>query len=292
MDDYYTHRRHGHNYMRRDNEEIDPQGHATELFTQWAEDYLTQHATSSESPFFLYLAYNAPHFPIQPPDQWLARVQKRLPQLETNRALNVAFVEHLDDQIGKLLKRIDELGLRENTMIAFTSDNGGSLPHAQNNAPWRDGKQSHYDGGLRVPAWVRYPGKISAGSKSDQPVMTFDVGATFLQYAGVPRPSGIDAIGLKDLLEGKSSTPGLQSAARQLYFVRREGGGAYVGHAYHAVIDGRWKLMQNDPFSPLELYDLEADPRRPTPSGRETEAAVGDTNSTGRPRSLAAPPIA
>ncbi|WP_345327948.1 sulfatase family protein [Novipirellula rosea] len=261
MDDYYTHRRQGHNYMRHNDKQIDPEGHATDLFTQWADDYISEHAASTESPFFLYLAYNAPHFPIQPPEEWLVRVQKRSPQLEPKRALNVAFVEHLDDQIGKLLKRIDELGLRENTVIAFTSDNGGSLPHSQNNDPWRDGKQSHYDGGLRVPAWVRYPGKIPAGSKSDQPVMTFDVGATFLQYAGVQQPSEIDAIGLKELLEDNSSTLGSQLSARELYFVRREGGGRYVGHAYHAVIQGRWKLMQNDPFSPLELYDLEADPQ-------------------------------
>ncbi|WP_345683931.1 sulfatase family protein [Novipirellula caenicola] len=261
MDDYDTHRRHGHNYMRLNDQEIDPKGHATELFTQWADDYLTEQAAASESPFFLYLAYNAPHFPIQPPDAWLERVQQRAPHLDAKRALNVAFVEHLDDQIGKLFARIDELGLRENTVIAFTSDNGGSLPHAQSNDPWRDGKQSHYDGGLRVPAWVRYPGKIAAGSRSDQPVLTFDLAATFLQYAGVPQPSEIDAIGLKDLLHGDSSTFASANSDRELYFVRREGGGHYVGHAYHALIQGRWKLMQNDPFSPLELYDLESDPQ-------------------------------
>ncbi|EMI15982.1 arylsulfatase A [Rhodopirellula maiorica SM1] len=260
MDDYYTHRRQGHNYMRLNDREIDPEGHATELFTQWADEYLTERAKASEPPFFLYLAYNAPHFPIQPPKQWLDRVQSRSPQLDSKRALNVAFVEHLDDQIGKLLHRIDELGLRDNTVIAFTSDNGGSLPHSQNNDPWRDGKQSHYDGGLRVPAWVRYPGKIAAGSSSDQPVMTFDLSATFLQYAGVPRPREIDAVGLKDLLETGSPASGSELSERELYFVRREGGGRYVGHAYHALIQGRWKLMQNDPFSPMELYDLEADP--------------------------------
>ena len=76
MDDYYTHRRHGINYMRRNGEEIDPEGHATDLFTDWAIDYLDERKGPT-SPFFLYLAYNAPHSPIQPPADWLAKVKRR-----------------------------------------------------------------------------------------------------------------------------------------------------------------------------------------------------------------------
>lgn len=260
MDDYYTHRREGFNYMRLNETEIDPTGHATELFTQWAGDYMQKQSLAPETPFFLYLAYNAPHFPIQPPEEWFQKIRDRNPELSEARAKNVAFVEHLDDQIGVLLHRIDELGLRDNTLVVFTSDNGGSLRHAQNNDPWRGGKQSHYDGGLKVPFLARYPGKITPGSRSDYPGLNFDAFATFLQYAGAEPAEDMDAVGLKKHFEGKP-TPDLD---RELYFVRREGGAAYAGHAYHALIRGKWKLMQNDPFSPLQLFDLENDPQETT----------------------------
>src|SRR5690606_1058599 len=73
MDGYITHRRHDNNYMRRNGETIDPAGHATDLFSDWAADYLRERAKQPEQPFFLYLAFNAPHFPIEPPDEWLAQ---------------------------------------------------------------------------------------------------------------------------------------------------------------------------------------------------------------------------
>ena len=257
MDDYYTHLRHGNNYMRHNDRTIKPQGHASELFTQWACDYLDMRALQPEQPFFMYLAYNAPHFPIQPPRDWLERVKDRNPTLNEKRAANVALVEHLDAQIGVLLEKIDNLGLRQNTCIAFTSDNGGSLPHAQNNDPWRDGKQSHYDGGLRVPFIVRYPEQIKAASRSDYQGLTFDLFPTFLQLAEAEIPNDCDAMTLLNILQGKQP----QNSDRTMYFVRREGNAAYAGHAYHAIIKGKWKLLQNDPFSPLELYDLENDPQ-------------------------------
>jgi arylsulfatase A-like enzyme len=260
MDDYYTHRREGFNYMRLNEDEIDPAGHATELFTEWAGDYIQEQSSASEQPFFLFLAYNAPHFPIQPPQEWLVKVHRRAPDLSEDRARNVALVEHLDDQIGVLLQRMDDLGLRDNTVVVFTSDNGGSLPHAQNNDPWRGGKQSHYDGGLKVPFLARYPGEIAAGSRSDYAGLTFDTFATILQYAGVEPSEETDAVGLKEHFEGNPAP----ATERDLYFVRREGGAAYAGHAYHALIRGKWKLMQNDPFSALQLFDLENDPLEST----------------------------
>ena len=184
MDDYYHHRRQGQHYMRLGIETVNPEGHATEIFTRWAVDYLKSRAENSETPFYLYLAYNAPHFPIHPPPDWLEATKKKHPNAPEKRQANIAFVEHLDHEIGKVLRALDELGLAENTTVVLTSDNGGSLPHAQRNLPFRDGKQSHYDGGLRVPCFVRIPGVTQPGSVNDTAAMTFDLSGTFLDLAG------------------------------------------------------------------------------------------------------------
>jgi arylsulfatase A-like enzyme len=259
MDSYTTHLRHGINYMRRNTEAIEPRGHATDIFSDWAVEFLRERAKANEQPFFLYLAYNAPHFPIEPPAEWLAKVKQRAPQLDQQRAKNVALIEHLDDRIGRVLAALKENGLEENTVVVFTADNGGSLPHAQNNNPWRGGKQDHYDGGLRVPFMVRWPAQIKAGSHSDYAGLNFDLFPTFLELARAKPATGLDAVSLVPVLKG-----GIITAPRDLYFVRREGGAAYGGKSYEAIIRGDWKLMQNDPFSPLELYNLKADPQERT----------------------------
>ena len=258
MDSHTTHRRHGQNYLRRNGEEISAEGHSTDLFTDWACAWLRQRATGRE-PFFLFLSYTAPHFPIEPPADRLAEVRRRAPDLEEKRARNVAFVEHLDDALGRVLDTLGEAGLAGNTVVVFTSDNGGSLPHAQSNAPWRGGKQSHYDGGLRVPFVVRWPGCVSAGARSDAAGQVFDVFPTFLEAAGMAVPDGLDAVSLVPVLEG-----GAPGSPRDLYFVRREGGPAYGGKSYEALIRGEWKLLQNDPYRPLELYNLRHDPQEST----------------------------
>ena len=256
MDSYTTHRRQGHNYMRRNREVVDPAGHATDIFTTWASDYLRERA-AAKTPFFLYLAYNAPHFPMEPPAEWLARVKQRVPGITEKRALSVGLIEHFDDAVGRVLATLKATGLEENTLVFLTSDNGGSLPHAQNNDPWRDGKQSHYDGGLRVPFVARWPGRVAAGATSDYAGLTFDIFATALEVAGVARPPAIDAVSLLPALRGEPPP----SEPRELYFVRREGGPAYGGKSYEAIIKGDWKLMQNSPYEPLELYNLKDDPQ-------------------------------
>lgn len=256
MDSYTTHRRHGHNYMRLNADPIEPEGHATDLFSDWAADYLRGRAKEKNQPFFLYLAYNAPHFPIEPPDEWLEKVKKRTPGMDEMRARNVAFVEHLDDGIGRVLAALDDSGLAENTVVVFTADNGGSLPHAQNNNPWRGGKQDHHDGGLRVPFMIRWPTAIKAGSSSDYAGLVFDLFPTLVQLARGTAPGDLDATSLVPLLEG-----GKLNNPRDLYFVRREGGKKYGGNTYEALIRGDWKLLRNDPFSPHELYNIKDDPR-------------------------------
>lgn len=258
MDDYYKGTRHGNNYLRRNGEVVEPTKHATDMFTDWAVSYFADRSQKKEEPFFLFLAYNAPHFPIQPPDEWLERVKQREPQMDAKRARAVAFVEHLDAAVGRVLESLDELGLAKNTVVVFTSDNGGSLAHHQNCDPWRGGKQDHYDGGLKVPFMLRWPGQVEEGSTSDYQGLTFDIFPTFLELAGAKPRKDLDAVSLKPILKG-----GKIDAPRELYFVRREGG-PRGGKAYHAIIKDGWKLMQNSPFSPLELYHLEKDPYETT----------------------------
>jgi arylsulfatase A-like enzyme len=255
MDDYWAHRRHEVNYMRKDRQTIDPEGHATDLFTNWSVEYIKKQAKTPK-PFFLYLAYNAPHFPVQPPKEWLDKVKQREPGLPEKRAALVAFIEHMDDGIGKVIKALKESGQYDNTLIIFTSDNGGHLPDLANNGPARDGKQSMYEGGLRVPATISWPGRIKAGAVSEQVNLSMDVYPTLLEIAGVKSTHALDGRSFLKTLRGEPITEG----ERPLYFTRREGGADYAGQCSYAMRLGDWKLVQNKPFQAMELYNLKADP--------------------------------
>ena len=217
MDDYWSHLRGGKNWMRRNEQVIDPEGHATDLFTQWSMDYIRDRGRQDD-PFFLYLAYNAPHFPIQPPKQWLAKVNAREPGLDDRRAANVAFIEHLDDGIGRVISSIKAAGIEDNTIIIFSSDNGGSIPHAQSNGKLRGGKQDHWEGGIRVPTCVVWPGKIPQ-QRSSAIGMTMDLMPTLCELVGAKITMPIDGKSLTDIwLHGGSGDP-----QRTFVWVRREG---------------------------------------------------------------------
>ncbi len=259
MDDYWTHLRHGHSFMRHNLEVVAPQGHATDVFTGWACDYLAERAQVG-GPFFLYLAYNAPHDPIQPPPEWLEKVKQREPGMTDKRAKLVALIEHLDAGIGQVLDTLDRTGLATNTLIIFSSDNGGVLANGANNGPWRGGKQHMYEGGLRVPGMVRWPGVINPGSCTERMTLTMDIFATACEAAGVAMPRGIDGVSFLPALIGRDQA----SPKRDLYFVRREGGSAYGGKTIDALRRDDWKLLQDSPFQPLELYNLKSDPQETT----------------------------
>ena len=268
MDDYWTHRRGSVNWMRRNEEVIDPKGHATDLFSRWAADYIRGRAARKDQPFFLYLAYNAPHFPIQPPGEWLKKVTAREPQLDKKRAANVAFVEHLDHGIGEVLAAITESGIREDTLVIFSSDNGGSLPHGALNTPWRGGKQEHWEGGIRVPTCVVWPGTIPV-KRSKALGMTMDFLPTLCEIAGVAVEEPVDGESLAPIwLRGEAGDP-----ERPMVWVRREGNKRYQGRAYYAIRRGKWKLLQNSPFEPMQLVDLEADPHEKNPRPAEGKVA-------------------
>ncbi|MFT6807810.1 MAG: arylsulfatase A-like enzyme [Saprospiraceae bacterium] len=255
MDDYWKKRRHDINYMRKNKDVIDPPGHATDLFTDWSVDYITQEA-KNEDPFFLYLAYNAPHFPVQPPQEWLEIVKKREPQLSEKRANLVAFIEHLDDGIGKVINALKASGQYENTLIVFTSDNGGLLRAEANNGPYRDGKQSVYEGGLRVPTSVTWKGgNIPSGTRAAYKSITMDLYPTIVEAAGGVVDHPIEGKSFLKVLQGEE----MSDKDRTLYYVRREGNNRYGGLTIQAVERNGWKLLQNSPFAPQELYYLPND---------------------------------
>lgn len=256
MDDYYHHRRHQINYMRKNEVEINPKGHATDLFTQWACQFLRDES-KSESPFFLYLAYNAPHTPIQPPKDWISKVQQRESGIGEKRAKLVALIEHMDQGIGEVLKTLEETGQANNTLVVFVSDNGGQLNVAANNGQLRDGKQSMYEGGIRVPMGIRWPGQIKPGTISAAEAASIDVFPTLCDAAAIEISSPVDGVSLLPLFSGKWT----QIPQRDLFFHRREGGDRYGGMITNAIIRDQWKLVRNTPFSPLELYNLKNDPR-------------------------------
>ncbi len=259
MDDYYTHRRHNINYMRENEKEIDPKGHATDLFSQWAVDYI-KGQKSHENPFFLYLAYNAPHTPIQPPEDWLEKVKKRNPNLSEKRAELVAFIEHLDHGIGTVIDALKTSGMYDNTIIVFTSDNGGLLRAGANNGPLRDGKQSMYEGGLRVPTTFVWKNHIAPGTTTEYKAATMDLYPTLLDAVGIDMTHAIDGMSILPVLLGKE----INNKDRMLYFTRREGNLTYRGLTIQAVEKNGWKLLQNSPFEPQELYNLDDDPSETT----------------------------
>lgn len=256
MDDYWTHRRHDINYMRFNGREIDPKGHATDLFTDWSVDYIKSQKDDNR-PFFLYLAYNAPHFPVQPPKEWLDKVNRREKNIDETRAKLVAFIEHMDDGIGKVVTALKESGQYENTIIIFTSDNGGHLPSKANNGPLRNGKQSMYEGGLKVPTAISWPGRIKPGTSSVKMQISMDLYPTLLEAVGADVENNKEGQSFLSELMGSGTS---SNAERTLYFTRREGGATYGGQPIYAVRKGDWKLLQNSPYEPFELYNLSIDP--------------------------------
>ena len=255
MDDYLNHRRHGINYLRRDGETIDPPGHATDLFTAWAIAYLNERKGAPQ-PFFLYLAYNAPHVPLQPPPEWLERVTRRAPGMDAQRARLAALIEHLDAGVGQLIAALKANGQDQNTLVVFTSDNGGQRDVGANCGRWRGSKGDLYEGGIRVPMFAVWPGRIRPGARSDRVALTMDLFPTLCEAAGTRPSQAIEGRSILPTLVGQDQPPD----GRDLFWMRREGGARYQGQDYYAVRRGPWKMVHNQPFAPLQLFNLTADP--------------------------------
>lgn len=252
MDNYYTHLRRGHNYMRLNEEVIEPTGHATDLFSSWALDYFDT-MRKSKVPFFLYLAYNAPHVPLQPPTEWLERVRKREPGISEKRAKLVALIEHLDYNIGRVYKALEKSGQLDNTLIIFCSDNGGDAGAEANNGPVRGSKGDMYEGGIKVPCAVYWRNHLKPRSIDDLVIMS-DIFPTLCDLVNVPVNHRIDGISLLPLFLGEKQC----TDDRMIFWVRREHA-ELGGKTQNAVRYKNYKLLQNRSFDALEYFDLEKD---------------------------------
>jgi len=182
-------------------------------FTDYITDKATEFITRNQShPFFLYLAYNAPHYPLEAPAELVYKYRMRYPK-DGLFAIYAAMVERMDHGIGRIMGSLDSLGISDNTLIIFTSDNGPSaeprsygLPGARISAgPLRDHKYSTHEGGIRVPFIARWPGKIPAGTVRQEPVIMMDLMPTILDACGIAHDDGdVDGISILPLLHNKS----------------------------------------------------------------------------------------
>jgi arylsulfatase A-like enzyme len=184
--------------------------HLSEALTLEASREIRQ-AVSAKQPFFCYLAHYAPHTPIEPDERFAPKY--RAAGLDKTEAAYASLLEGMDKSVGDLLALLDELGVAKNTLVVFTSDNGGvshayrsmDPPHTHN-APLSSGKGAHHEGGIRVPMLVRWPGVTSAGAVNETPVIIYDWFATLLKAGGAALPeTPVDGLDLEPLLRGRSS---------------------------------------------------------------------------------------
>lgn len=224
---------------------MEPRGYLTDYFSDSAVQVI---AANRDRPFFLYLAHWAPHTPLQATKADYAAVA----HLETHRErVYAAMILALDRGVGRVMAALKANGLDDNTLVIFSSDNGGAdyigLPNI--NAPLRGWKQTLFEGGIRVPFLARWPGRIPAGSVFDQPVHHFDVFATAAEAAGAALPTDrtIDGVNLLPFLSGQRS-----DAPHKALFWRS-------GASQTAMVDG-WKLNISDPPGKAWLFDMGNDP--------------------------------
>ncbi|MBI5770196.1 MAG: sulfatase [Verrucomicrobia bacterium] len=247
-----------HKPKKTDDPEQDP--HGVEAITTRALDFLARHR---ERPFFLYLPHNSIHAPIIAPRALVAKHRAR-PGADRpeNNPVIAAMMEVLDDSIGRVLGKLDALGLRENTLVIFYGDNGGLLADAAQ-FPFRGGKAQLHEGGIRVPLIVRWPGTIAAGRVSAAPVTTVDFFPTLLELADASPPPGVvlDGVSLAGHLRGAPPPP--RDAIFWHYpHYHSAGDGGPAG----AVRAGEWKLVEyyehtlTQTGRAPELYNLRADP--------------------------------
>ncbi len=209
-----------------------------------------------QNPFFLLLSHFTVHIPLSAPEDLVSKHRARAEG--RYNPVYAAMVETLDTSVGRVMEALERNGLAQNTVVVFSSDNGGlcfeatSKERVTSNAPLRAGKGHLYEGGIRVPFLLRYPGAVRAGATVDAPVSSIDLFPTLCEAAGV-RARGVDGTSLLPLLRGEPARP------RQLHWhyphYSNQG-----GEPSSAILDGDWKLIEFYHGPRQELYNLRNDP--------------------------------
>lgn len=229
---------------------VELEGYSTNLIADRAIAFIDQHA---KTPFFIDVAFNAPHWPFQRPDTpskavGNARFLKPADSLASSRADYVSMVEALDTQVGRVLASLEQHGLTRNTIVIFTNDNGGEW--LSDNTPLFNRKWTTWEGGIRVPAIVRWPGHIRAGSVTPQVGITMDLTASVLAVTGatIPAEAKLDGLNLFPVLEASAPV-----TSRTLFWRSTQ-----ARRDMRAVRDGDQKIVieGNHTF----LFDVRRDP--------------------------------
>ena len=237
---------------RKGNRDPKPGEYLTDRLTDEAIEFMKR---NRERSFFLYLAHHAVHRPHQPKPELLAKHEKKPGNGGRYGALYAAMVESVDQSVGRIMAALDSLNLTDNTVVIFSSDNGGDTgAGVGSNAPLRGGKGMVYEGGIRVPTLLSYPHLVKRGRTCDTPVLSMDFYPTMLELAGVRNPTDhiLDGESLVPLLNGTGS---LKRDAIFFHFPCYLGKQGPAG----AIRQGDFKLIESFEDGRLELYNLERD---------------------------------
>lgn len=259
--DYYTHIYNGRNDMRVGTTPATVNGYTTDIFADAAADFIRRNANRS---FFAFVPFNAAHYPNpknKSPGQrfrWQAppeffRLYGYDPETSNPVHGYRTVLTALDAGIGRVLEQLDREGIADRTLVVMASDNGAWVgprkPELEvaSNAPFRDGRTSIYEGGVRTPCILRWPGRLPANTVVREPLVNMDIFALVLRAAGVELPSD-------RVIDGRDPLPTLRDGARSphrnIYFQYRRTTG---------MRQSRWKIVRKSPEAPVELYDLSVD---------------------------------
>ena len=228
--------------LLKNNQRIDENEYLTDALSREAVDFITR---NEKTPFFLYLAYNAPHVPLQATDKYLDRF-KHIE--DKKRRTYAAMVSSVDDGVGGVLNQLEKMNLMENTLIFFLSDNGGQTKNRAENNPLKGRKGDLWEGGIRVPFAMQWKGKIPEGLTYEHPIISLDIFATAIAHAGVSPKNSIDGVDLIPFLKGEKKT----TPHKHLYWRKFDA-------QEFAVRSGDFKIIRKKGASENLLFNLSSD---------------------------------
>lgn len=251
MIDYFTHDRMGGVDWHRNGEVVYEDGYTTDLMADEAVRVIEQH--SPDQALFLYMPFNAPHTPLQVPEEY----QEKYAHIEDeSRRIFAGMVDCMDVAIGRVLATLESKDMRGDTLVMFTSDNGGRIRFGARNGKLREGKKALFEGGIRVPTAIHWPGHLEGGKKINEVIHMVDVLPTLVEIIG-QEASGIDGMNVLPILKGAKQT--------------RTEVPLHIAPTRAALLDGKWKLVisAEEPIGGVSsmlvhLFNIDSDPYEKT----------------------------